>query len=80
MISGFPKNAGLYPDPPVSVKDLQKHVDDCLKARDEAEGMHAEAMKKTAAEDKAFERLKGFMKTDLRYAENRLNFDNADLK
>ncbi len=80
MVSGFSKNAAIYPDPPVSAKDLKKYLDESLKTGDEAEQIHAEALKKTAAEDKALDKLEGAMKKDLRYAENKVDFDNADLK
>ncbi len=55
-------------------------MNECHNARDEAEEAHADAQKKTAAKDKTFELLESLMKTDLRYAENKVNFDNADLK
>ena len=37
MILGFPGDTDIDPDPPVAVKDLQKDVDACLKARDESD-------------------------------------------
>ncbi len=80
MILGFPKNRDVYPDPPVDVEVLQKHVDDCLGSRDEADEAHAEAKQKTAAKDKNFRQLAEVMKTDIRYAENKVNFDDAELK
>lgn len=80
MISGFTDNPLVYPAPPVAVIDLTAAKAAVVTT------MNAVTAAKTAAEvavdakDTALETLEEAMKTDIRYAENTVDFDDLKLK
>ena len=80
MISGFQANEELYPTPPVNLVTLNAKLQHFLQAKDEA--IAAEAIARQAIKDKndRLQALVDDMKSNLRYAENRVKYDDAQLK
>ena len=80
MITGFTDNATLYPGPPVDPVHLTMEKDAYITAANAAIAAAAAAEAATSSKDDALEDLIGAMKSDLRYAENTVNFDDEKLK
>ena len=78
--SGLTTNAAVYPAPPVSPGDLGAAFSAYTATRNAAIAAQAAAEAATAAKDEALDDLAEAMKTDIRYAENTVNFDDDQLK
>jgi hypothetical protein len=80
LISGFTSYADEYPNPPVSVEQLQEALDGYTRAREAAVVGSAAAAQGTAAKDDALETLTDLMKANIRYAETTTDFDHGRLR
>jgi len=80
MITGLTDNAVLYPAPPVAVLDLTTLKNDYIAALNAAIAARAAAEAATSAKDAALEDLVDAMKSDIRYAENTVDYDDNQLK
>lgn len=80
MISGLTDNAAIYPAPPVAPAGLTALVSTYVSAKNAAIAAQAAAEAATAAKDDALEELADGMKSDLRYAENTVDYDDDKLK
>jgi hypothetical protein len=80
MVSGLTANAVLYPAPPVLPAALTTLVSAYTTAKNAAIAALAAAEQKTADKDDAIEALTDAMKSDIRYAENKVNYDDDKLK
>ena len=80
MVSGLTANAVLYPSPPVLPAALTALVSAYTTAKNAAIAAQAAAEAATADKDDALENLTDAMKSDIRYAENTVNFDDDKLK
>ncbi len=70
----------VYPDPPVVTADLTTLIDAYQTARNAAIAAQAAAEQATADKDAKLAALIDAMKSDIRYAENTVNFDDDKLK
>ncbi len=80
MITGLTSNAVLYPAPPVAVLDLTAAKTAYITALNAAIAVKAAAEAATTAKDDVLEDLVDAMKSDIRYAENTVDFDDDKLK
>jgi hypothetical protein len=80
MITGLTSNAVLYPAPPVAVLDLTAAKTAYITALNAAIAAKAAAEAATTTKDDALEDLTDAMKSDIRYAENTVDFDDDKLK
>ena len=80
MESGLADNAAIYPAPPVAVLDLTAAKTAYITALNAAIAAKAAAEAATTAKDDALEDLVDAMKSDIRYAENTVDFDDDKLK
>jgi len=80
MESGLADNAAIYPAPPVAVLDLTAAKTAYITALNAAIAAKAAAEAATTAKDDALEDLVEAMKSDIRYAENTVDFDDDKLK
>ena len=80
MVSGLTDNAAVYPAPPVAPLDLTTLVNAYTTAKNAAIAAQAAAEAATAVKDDALEDLADAMKSDIRYAENTVNYDDDKLK
>ena len=80
MVSGLNANAAIYPAPPVAPADLTALVSAYTTAKNAAIAAQAAAEDSTAGKDDALEDLADAMKSDIRYAENTVNYDDDKLK
>jgi hypothetical protein len=80
MIAGLAANPTIYPAPPVDTVALTHVRDTYLAARNDAVAARAAAEEATELKDTICGHLIESMKSDLRYAENTVNFDDAKLK
>jgi len=80
MITGLTDNAVLYPAPPVAVLDLTTLKNDYITALNAAIAARAAAEAATTTKDAALEDLVDAMKSDIRYAENTVDYDDDQLK
>ncbi len=80
MITGLTDNAVLYPAPPVAVLDLTAAKTAYITALNAAIAAAAAAEAATTAKDDALDDLVDAMKTDIRYAENTVDYDDDKLK
>lgn len=83
MVSGLTSAAGLpniYPSPPVAPAELTALINAYTTARNAAIAAQAAAEEATTAKDEALEDLADAMKSDIRYAENTVDFDDDKLK
>jgi len=80
MISGLTDNAAIYPAPPVAPADLTTLVTAYMAAKNVAIAAQAAAEEATTSKDEALEDLADAMKSDIRYAENTVDFDDDKLK
>ena len=80
MASGLTANAAIYPAPPVAPFDLNVLIGGYTVARDGLVAAQAAAEAAVTDKDDALEALTDAMKSDLRYAENTVDFDDDKLK
>ena len=80
METGLAANAVLYPAPPVAVLDLTAAKTAYITASNAAIAARAAAEAATTAKDDKLDDLVDAMKSDLRYAENTVNYDDDQLK
>lgn len=79
MKAGLIANTAIYPSPPVSTADLQAAIDVYEAAKNLTVENKARYGESVRAKDEALATLKNHMKTDLRYAENTVNFNDGKL-
>ena len=80
VIAGLSTNTDVYPAPPVSRDELTNRLQNYRNAENEAIAAQAAAEKATASKDEALAELIDFLKRDLRYAENEVNYNDEKLK
>nr|VFK79866.1 MAG: Fibronectin type III domain-containing protein [Candidatus Kentron sp. SD] len=80
MRDGFSANVDVYPAPPVATDALDASLDACEGARDAVQAAKAALEEAVATKQAAFDSLEEEMRTDIRYAENTVHFDDAKLK
>jgi len=80
LVSGFRSNLALFPAMPVSWHTLAANKNAFRTKRDDSIAANAAAEQAVADKDAALANLTELMKTDLRYAENTVDFDDAKLK
>jgi len=80
MESGLADNAAVYPAPPVAPADLTALISAYTTAKNAAIAAQAAAEDATTSKDEALEDLADAMKSDIRYAENTVDFDDDKLK
>lgn len=80
VVAGLTAYAAVYPSPPVAPADLESRMTAYIAARDAAIEARAVAEAATAAKHEALRAFVADLKTDLRYAENTVNFDDDHLK
>ena len=80
MKGGLTDNAAIYPAPPVLPVDLTALVNTYTSVKNTAIAAQAVAEEATADKDDALDSLVEAMKTDIRYAENTVDFDDDKLK
>ena len=80
MIAGLADNPTIYPALPVAVADLTTSKNEYLSAKNDVVAAKAAFEAALSAKDAALETLEGRMKSDLRYAENTVHFDDDKLK
>ncbi|MDD5458690.1 MAG: hypothetical protein PHF37_04795 [Phycisphaerae bacterium] len=80
MEAGLMDNDGIYPAPPVTLLEFGGLKNAYLNRRNLATAAQAMAEQAIATKDDALDALVEGMKSDLRYAENTVNFDDAQLK
>ena len=80
METGLTANAAIYPAPPVAPLDLTTLKNAYIAANNAAIAARAAAQAATTAKDEKLEDLIDAMKSDIRYAENTVNYDDDKLK
>jgi len=80
MVKGLAANTEIYPAPPVGTVDIETAMAACVTLREEVLTLQANLEKKHTAKEEALKALATLMKSDLRYAENTVNYDDANLK
>jgi len=80
MNTGLTSNAVLYPAPPVAVLNLTAAKTAYITALNAAIAAAAAAEAATTTKDDALDSLVDAMKSDIRYAENTVDFDDDKLK
>ncbi len=80
MQSGLTDNAAVYPAPPIAPVDLTALVSAYQSAKNGAIAAQAAAEEATGAKDEALDDLVDAMRSDIRYAENTVDFDDDKLK
>jgi len=80
MESGLADNAAVYPAPPVAPADLTALISAYTTAKNAAIAAQAAAEDATTSKDEALEDLADAIKSDIRYAENTVDFDDDKLK
>ena len=80
IVSGLTANAVVYPAPPVTPLALGALVSAYTTAKNAAIAAQAAAEDATGSKDDALEDLADAMKSDIRYAENTVDFDDDKLK
>ena len=80
MVSGLTANAAIYPAPPVAPLDLTALMNGYTTAKNAAIAAQAAAEDATTSKDEALEDLADAMRSDIRYAENTVDFDDDKLK
>nr|VFJ97264.1 MAG: Fibronectin type III domain-containing protein [Candidatus Kentron sp. H]VFJ97759.1 MAG: Fibronectin type III domain-containing protein [Candidatus Kentron sp. H]VFK03091.1 MAG: Fibronectin type III domain-containing protein [Candidatus Kentron sp. H] len=79
MSSGFAAHSDIYPAPPVAVPDFDAAMNAYVMAKEAVLETSAQAKLAMEAKDKALAAFVSDMKTNLRYAENTVNYDDGDL-
>jgi len=79
MVAGFTANPKIYPGPPIEPAELTNQIAAYVKARDAL--LDAQVLAKQAQEnrDETLETLVSSMKSDIRYAENAVDYDDGKL-
>ena len=80
MISGLAGNAAVYPAPPIPVADLGASFGSYTTAKNVAIAAQAAAEDATTSKNEALDDLADAMKSNIRYAENTVDFDDDKLK
>lgn len=80
MESGLADNAAVYPAPPIAPLDLSALISAYTSAKNAAIAAQAAAEDATTSKDEALDDLADAMKSDIRYAENTVDFDDDKLK
>ena len=80
IVAGLGENPDDFPTPPLTPERLQKLLEAYQEAHLEAVGARAAFAQAVDAKDEALQTLIRGMKTELRYAEFAVNYDNAKLK
>lgn len=80
MMAGLAAHTTTFPVPPVSATDLEVLKTAYLTAHEAMTQAYARYERSVAAKDKAFRALVDSMKSDLRYAENTVHFEDGPLK
>jgi hypothetical protein len=80
MLSGLANHVDIYPAPPVVLATLSNLRDAYTEARQNALQATALAQQATVTKDTALDALIAAMKTDIRYAENTVAFDDEKLR
>jgi len=80
IVLGLWNNQPVYPNPPVNPFTLAGKMNLYINAKNNTIAAQAAAEQATAEKDNALENLIDAMKTDLRYAENTVDFDDDKLK
>ena len=80
MTSGLTDNAAIYPAPPIAPVDLTVLISSYQNAKNGAIAAQAAAEEATGSKDEALDDLVDAMRSDLRYAENTVDFDDDKLK
>jgi len=80
MTTGLNDNAAVYPAPPVLPANLAALFGAYTTAKNAAIAAQAAAEAATADKDEALDDLVEAMKTDIRYAENTVDYDDDKLK
>lgn len=79
IVTGLTDNAALYPTPPVLPVALQAVLDSYITLGDECVAARGAAEQATVTKDAGLEELIDAMKANLRYAEDTVNYDDAQL-
>lgn len=74
------RQSAVFPNPPVPSAELQALINVYQAKRQMADNMNAQAQMATHSKDEALEALNAALKSDLRYAENEVNFNNEQLE
>ena len=80
LITGLTDNPTVYPSPPIHMDQLELRQAAYTTARTAAIAAQAAAEQATVDKDAKLAELVDGMKTDIRYAENTVNFDDEKLK
>ena len=80
MVAGLSNNAAVYPAPPVALADLGMLINGYITAKNAATAAQAAAEAAFTAKDEALDGLVDAMKSDIRYAENTVDYDDDKLK
>ena len=80
MESGLADNAAVYPAPPVLPADLTALINTYTSAKNDSIAAQAAAEEATTTKDDVLDELVEAMKSDIRYAENTVNYDDDKLK
>ena len=80
MMAGFSANMATYPAPTVSMIDLGSLIGDYATAQNDATAAQAAYEQAVTDKNDALEALVEAMKSDIRYAENTVDFDDDKLK
>ena len=80
MEMGFNSNIVIYPSPPVAPIDLNMFKSSYISAKNALIAAQAAAEQATSDKDDVLDSLIEAMKTDIRYAENTVDFDDDKLK
>jgi hypothetical protein len=79
LVNGLRTHTDDFPNPPVRPDDLQATLQAYLDAREAAGNATGAATEAIAVKQEALEDLTDQMKSNLRYAENTVKYDNAKL-
>ena len=80
LVNGLRTHTDDYPNPPVPPDELQATLQVYLDAREAAGSATGAATEAIAVKQEAIEALADQMKSNLRYAENTVKYDNAKLE
>ena len=80
VIAGLTENVEDFPSPPLGAAEIQSLLDAYKTALDAKMLARAAAAEASKAKDEALRSLIDGMKTELRYAEDAVKYDNAKLK
>jgi len=80
VIAGLSANSTVYSMPPISIEQLTTRLQDYQAARNAAVAAQAAAEEATLAKDKALAALTKDLRTNLRYAENAVDYNDEQLK